>query len=83
MCYLYFVFNIKLYFQVNAFEIGQQGINIRGLYPTAFLMSHDCVPNTSHCDEEKQYALTVRASINIEANHPITLSYAYTLQVFF
>lgn len=44
-------------------------------------MSHDCVPNTSHCDEEKQYALTVRASTNISANHPITLSYAYTLQV--
>lgn len=67
--------------EVNAFEIGQQGINIRGLYPTAFLMSHDCVPNTNHNDEEKDYRLTVRASTYIAANHPITLSYAYTLQV--
>lgn len=66
--------------EVNAFEIGQQGVNIRGLYPTAFLMSHDCVPNTSHSDEEKDYKLTVRASSCIAENHPITLSYAYTLQ---
>lgn len=44
-------------------------------------MSHDCVPNTSHNDEEKNYILTVRASTNIPENYPITLSYAYTLQV--
>lgn len=65
---------------MNAFEIGQQGINIRGLYPSAFLMSHDCVPNTSHNDEEN-YVLSVRASMDIPENYPITLSYAYTLQV--
>lgn len=67
--------------EVNCFEIGQHGINIRGLYPTAFLMSHDCVPNTNHTDDAKDYRLTVRASTNITMNHPITLSYAYTLQV--
>lgn len=44
-------------------------------------MSHDCVPNTSHNDEEINYVLTVRASTNIPQNYPITLSYAYTLQV--
>ncbi|XP_018564705.1 protein msta isoform X2 [Anoplophora glabripennis] len=65
--------------EVNCFEIGQ-GINIRGLYPTAFLMSHDCVPNTNHTDEETNYKLTVRASTRISQGHPITLSYAYTLQ---
>lgn len=66
--------------EVNAFEIGQQGINIRGLYPSAFLMSHNCVPNTSHCDEEQDYKLSVRASTTIRTNQAITLSYAYTLQ---
>lgn len=66
--------------EVNCFEIGQQGVNIRGLYPTAFLMSHDCVPNTNHTDEAKNYTLTVRASTFIQTNQPITLSYAYTLQ---
>lgn len=67
-------------FKVNCFEIGQHGISIRGLYPKAFLMSHDCVPNTNHTDDSKDYRLTVRASTGIKANQPITLSYAYTLQ---
>ncbi|XP_050502228.1 SET domain-containing protein SmydA-8-like [Diabrotica virgifera virgifera] len=66
--------------EVNSFEIGHQDRNIRGLYPTAFLMSHDCVPNTNHCDEEANYRLTVRASTKIENGYPVTLSYAYTLQ---
>lgn len=66
--------------EVNSFEIGQNGINIRGLYPNAFLMSHDCVPNTNHSDEVTDYRLTVRASTVINVNQPITLSYAYTLQ---
>lgn len=65
--------------EVNCFEIGQE-VNIRGLYPTAFLMSHDCVPNTNHNDEEINYFLTVRASTKIPEGHAVTLSYAYTLQ---
>lgn len=44
-------------------------------------MSHDCVPNTNHSDEEVNYKLTVRASTPILEGQPITLSYAYTLQV--
>ncbi|KAK4874047.1 hypothetical protein RN001_013407 [Aquatica leii] len=65
--------------EVNAFEIGQNGINLRGLYPTAFLMSHNCVPNTNHVDEDCDYRLIVRASTEIGVEEPITLSYAYTL----
>lgn len=42
-------------------------------------MSHDCIPNTNHTDEEN-FRLTVRASIPIEKDQAITLSYAYTLQ---
>ncbi|GLV35058.1 SET and MYND domain containing arthropod-specific member 4 [Carabus blaptoides fortunei] len=66
--------------EVNAFEIGQHGISIRGIYPTAFLLSHDCVPNTTHTDEDLYFRLTIRASTAISAQQPITLSYAYTLQ---
>lgn len=66
--------------EVNCFEVGHN-ISIRGLYPSAFLMSHDCVPNTNHSDEENNFKLTVRASTDIHTNQPITLSYAYTLQV--
>ncbi|KAK5641885.1 hypothetical protein RI129_010432 [Pyrocoelia pectoralis] len=65
--------------EVNAFEIGQGGVSLRGLYSTAFLMSHNCVPNTNHVDEDKEYRLTVRASTEISVGQPITLSYAHTL----
>lgn len=75
------IHNVCGVLEVNCFEIGQHGINIRGLYPTAFLMSHDCVPNTNHTDDAAGYKLTVRASTSIFTNQPITLSYAYTLQV--
>lgn len=75
------IHNICGLLEVNCFEIGQHGINIRGLYPTAFLMSHDCVPNTNHADDATDYKLIVRASTKIFINQPITLSYAYTLQV--
>ncbi|XP_066992449.2 SET domain-containing protein SmydA-8 isoform X1 [Anabrus simplex] len=63
--------------EVNAFEIGQHGM--RSLYPSAFLLAHDCVPNTSHCDDD-EYRITIRASRDINKGRPITLSYAYTLQ---
>lgn len=67
--------------EVNAFEIGHEGVNIRGVYPTAFLMSHDCIPNTNHSDDgSDNFTLTVRASTNIPLGYPITLSYVYTLQ---
>nr|CAH7726752.1 unnamed protein product [Callosobruchus chinensis] len=45
--------------EVNSFEIGRRD-KARGLYPTAFLISHDCVPNTNHVDDEN-FKLTVRA----------------------
>ncbi|GLG94391.1 SET domain-containing protein SmydA-8, isoform A, partial [Gryllus bimaculatus] len=64
---------------VNSFEVGQHGT--RALFPTAFLLAHDCVPNTSHSDDTDDFSLTVRAAHAIKRGQPITLSYAYTLQV--
>ncbi|XP_071438734.1 uncharacterized protein [Hetaerina americana] len=38
--------------EVNAFEIGHNGSSLRALFgPYAYLIAHDCVPNTSHVDE--------------------------------
>ncbi|XP_046405906.1 uncharacterized protein LOC124170904 [Ischnura elegans] len=38
--------------EVNAFEIGRNGSSLRALFgPYAYLIAHDCVPNTSHVDE--------------------------------
>ncbi|KAF4518907.1 hypothetical protein B566_EDAN006745, partial [Ephemera danica] len=65
--------------EVNAFEVGPPGRSIRALYPRAFLMAHDCVPNTCHTDDSSG-RLKVRASTQIRAGSSVTLSYAYTLQ---
>ena len=67
-------------FQVNAFEVGQNDVSIRALYPRAFYMAHDCVPNTGHTDD-KNFRLRVRATTLIPKGHSINISYAYTLQV--
>ncbi|CAB3383801.1 Hypothetical predicted protein [Cloeon dipterum] len=65
--------------EVNAFEVGPQGCSVRALYPAAYLMSHDCTPNTSHADDAER-RLSVRATLAIPKGQPVTLSYAYTLQ---
>lgn len=65
--------------EVNAFEIGQRGISIRALYHTAFLLAHDCIPNTTHTDNNS-YRLTIRSSMPILQNQLISLSYAYSMQ---
>lgn len=65
--------------EVNAFEVGQDGLSIRALYPRAFYMAHDCVPNTGHTDDQ-HFQLRVRATTRIHKGASIYLSYAYTLQ---
>ncbi|XP_059477040.1 SET domain-containing protein SmydA-8 [Neocloeon triangulifer] len=65
--------------EVNAFEVGPQGRSVRALYPGAYLMAHDCTPNTSHTDDSTS-RLSVRAGLKISKGESITLSYAYTLQ---
>lgn len=67
--------------EVNCFEIGQNGARARALYDRAFLLSHDCVANTSHTDNPKTYEMTIRILRDLTKDEPITLSYAYTLQV--
>uniref|UniRef100_A0A1A9WV71 SET domain-containing protein n=1 Tax=Glossina brevipalpis TaxID=37001 RepID=A0A1A9WV71_9MUSC len=65
---------------VNCFEIGQNSAKARALYPGAFLLAHDCCPNTAHTDDPETYEISLRVSRNIKKNESITLSYAYTLQ---
>lgn len=68
--------------EVNCFEIGQNGARARALYAEAFLLAHDCSANTSHSDDPENYAITVRVIRDVNADAAITLSYAYTLQVY-
>lgn len=68
--------------EVNCFEVGgQNGTSVRALYPEAYLMCHDCVPNTNHTDDLITHELTVRTTKPLKRGDTITLSYAYTLQV--
>ncbi|XP_053962707.1 SET domain-containing protein SmydA-8 [Anastrepha ludens] len=65
---------------VNCFEIGQNSAKARSLYKSAFLLAHDCCPNTAHTDDPQTYAIILRTSRPIRKDEGITLSYAYTLQ---
>ncbi|XP_037932596.1 SET domain-containing protein SmydA-8-like [Teleopsis dalmanni] len=65
---------------VNCFEIGQNSAKARTLYPNAFLLAHDCSPNTSHTDDPNTFAIVLRTSRHVQKDEALTLSYAYTLQ---
>ncbi|XP_067633974.1 SET domain-containing protein SmydA-8 [Eurosta solidaginis] len=65
---------------VNCFEIGQNFAKARSLYKSAYLLAHDCCPNTAHSDDPQTYAINLRTSRPIQKDEVITLSYAYTLQ---
>lgn len=69
--------------EVNCFEVGgaQNSSSARALYSEAYLMSHDCVPNTNHTDDPNTHELIVRTTKPLKKGDIISLSYAYTLQV--
>ena len=69
--------------EVNCFEVmgGTMNSSARALYPEAYLMCHDCVPNTNHSDDPKTHELVVRTTKPLKKGDIISLSYAYTLQV--
>lgn len=69
--------------EVNCFEVGggHAGTSARALFPEAYLMCHDCVPNTNHTDDPMTHELTVRTTKALKKGDIISLSYAYTLQV--
>lgn len=70
------------FLEVNCFEIGHNGSRARALYPEAFLLAHDCTPNTTHTDDPLTHELIIRVTKPLAKGEAITLSYAYTLQVY-
>ena len=66
--------------EVNCFEIGQNESRARALYDEAYLLAHDCTPNTTHTDDPYSYELFIRVLGSVSAGVPLTLTYAYTLQ---
>lgn len=75
------VHNICGVLEVNSFEVGQNGCRARALFPEAYLISHDCCPNTTHTDNPISHQLTVRTTVPLKKDKMITLSYSYILQV--
>lgn len=53
---------------------------LRGLYPKAALMAHNCVANT-HLAVDNDFVLYIHASIDIEKDSPIYFNYANVLDV--
>ncbi|KAG5676267.1 hypothetical protein PVAND_006115 [Polypedilum vanderplanki] len=66
--------------EVNCFEVGSNSTTARALFSEAFLMCHDCVPNTNHTDDPITHELIVRTTKPLKKGEIISLSYAYTLQ---
>lgn len=65
---------------VNSLEINQDA-EVSALYPTAYLMEHNCVCNTFHTfdGQEENFKITVRASIPIKKGEHITTMYTHAL----
>ena len=49
----------------NCFEIKQGGLNLRAMYRTACLISHDCLPNTRHTFDIRDLSINIYATTNI------------------
>lgn len=67
--------------EVNSFEVGSSGCRARALFPEAYLICHDCQPNTTHTDDPYTHKLHLRTTVPLKKGDTITLSYSYTLQV--
>jgi hypothetical protein len=67
--------------EVNSFEVGSNGCRARALFPEAYLICHDCQPNTTHTDDPLTHKLHLRTTIPLCKGETIKLSYSYTLQV--
>lgn len=65
---------------VNCFELGNEFKKSRALFPSAFLMAHECVCNTRHSDDPQTSSLKVMACRDIKKGEMITINYGYTLQ---
>ncbi|KAL1497645.1 hypothetical protein ABEB36_008568 [Hypothenemus hampei] len=65
---------------VNALEINQDA-EVTALYPTAYLMEHDCLCNTTHIFENsaKGYAITIRAALPVLKGDHLSTMYTHAL----
>ncbi|KAI4456165.1 set and mynd domain containing arthropod-specific member 4 isoform a [Holotrichia oblita] len=68
-------------FDTNAFDVRDSKglVNVRALYSTVSLISHDCKQNTRHYYIDDDFEIHVSATIPIKKGEIITTSYTQTL----
>lgn len=62
----------------NCFEIRQGGLNLRAMYRTACLISHDCSPNTRHTFAP-DHTIHIYTTRRINKGDPISATYTNSL----
>jgi hypothetical protein len=66
--------------ETNCFEIRIQGlVSVRGLYPTASLMNHNCVANTRHVFDPEDFRIRILATKDILIGEKISATYTQSL----
>lgn len=67
--------------EVNSFEVRcLSGSAVQGLYPQTAIMSHNCVPNTSHCIiTSENNRLVLRTTVKVEKGSELFTTYTHTL----
>lgn len=75
------ILNVAGILDTNAFEIRRSAgnIKVRGLYPQAAMLSHDCRPNTKHNFVGDDFTLVLTATQDIKKGDTITATYTQTL----
>lgn len=65
----------------NCFEVflSSKLVRIRGIYPKAAMMAHDCQPNTKHCFDD-DFEMKIIATTAIKKGEMILTSYTHPLK---
>ncbi|CAH1964733.1 unnamed protein product [Acanthoscelides obtectus] len=63
---------------VNGLEVNMDA-EVSALYPTAYLMEHNCLPNTTHIFDKNGYKITVKAALPINTGEHISTMYTHCL----
>ncbi|XP_077295843.1 SET domain-containing protein SmydA-8-like [Arctopsyche grandis] len=75
------IMNVAAILDNNAFDYRYKNlVKLRGLYLTASMQSHDCVPNTKHVFLDEDYHMAVIATLPITKGSVITTSYTQPLR---
>jgi hypothetical protein len=75
------ILRVAAILDTNSFEIrsAEGDIKVRGLYPKAAMLSHDCKPNTKHVFKGSKYTLELVSTVPIRKGEIICVTYTQTL----